>query len=111
MINFEFADNQQLRFGETSELPIRINNNDLYFMIIEQDTMNIQSYGSDVRGLNNLHKMLSGVEEHEQILILCNWKGAYQAHTFVCEKEGLVEKVRQALGDLYVSELASGLAY
>ena len=111
MINFEFADNAQLRFNETEQLPIAINNTALYFMIIDQDNFGVVSYNCDVRALNNLHKALSIVEGHENVIILCNWKGLYQSHTFVCDKDVVLLQIKNALGDSYTDELESNLAY
>lgn len=111
MVNFEFADNGQLRIGQTSELPITKGNSQLYFMVVNQDNMEVASYNCDVRGLNNLHRCLSQLEDGiDNVLILANWKGQYQAHTFVCDKDELVERVFIALGDSYTDELCSGLA-
>ncbi|UKA05045.1 hypothetical protein [Photobacterium damselae] len=111
MVNFEFADNGQLRFGETNQLPITKNNSQLYFMVVDQDSMNIASYNCDVRGLNNLHRCLSQLEDGiDSVLILANWKGQYQAHSFVCEKDLLLERIVVELGDSYTDELCSGLA-
>lgn len=111
MINFEFADNAQIRLDQTDQLPIFPDNHCLYFMVVDQESMNVHSYGCDVRGLNNLHKMLSGVEDHEEILILCNWKGMYQAHTFKCDRVTLMDMVKNSLGTQYTSELPCGSAF
>ncbi|WP_210499536.1 hypothetical protein [Vibrio crassostreae] len=111
MINLEFADNAQLRFGQTSELPVCPNNTALYFMVIVQDTLEIASFNCDVRGLNNFHKAVSNIEDHEGVLILCNWKGQYQSHSFVCDKDEILDMVKSSLGDNFTDELPSGLSY
>lgn len=111
MLNFEFADNAKIRIGETNQLPITSNNPELYFMVIDQDNFGLVSYNCDIRGLNNLHRALSLVEEHENVMVLCNWHGVYQSHTFLCDTEELLELIKIALGANYTSELEAGLAY
>lgn len=112
MFNDEFSDNQQLRFGETHNLPVAINNHELYFVALHRSTLTPCSYNSDVRGLNNLHRALDRYEgDHEDLLLTCVWKGLYQAHTFVCEIEVLKEKLVEALGENLCDELPVGLSY
>lgn len=111
MVNFEFADNGQLRIGETEQLPIVRGNSELYFMIVNQDNLEVVSYNCDVLGLNNIHRCLSQLEDGvDNVLVLANWKGVYQAHTFICDKEILSKKIFAALGDSFSDELCSGLA-
>ena len=112
MVNFEFADNGKLRCGETGSLPIYKGNSALYFMCIDQNSMQVASYNCDIRGLNNLHRCISQLEDGiDNVLILANWKGDYQAHTFVCDITILMESVYSALGDDFSDELCCGLAY
>ncbi|MCG3884443.1 hypothetical protein I3271_07050 [Photobacterium leiognathi] len=113
MINFEFADNGQLRVNETEQLPVYKGNSQLYFMIIDQDTMQVASYNCDVRGMNNLHHCLSRVNEDDgdNVAVLANWHGQYQSHTFVCDRLILINMLKSALGDSFSDELCVGLAY
>lgn len=112
MFNDEFSDNHQLRFGETSSLPVAVNNHDLYFVVLHRSTLKPCSYNSDIRGLNNLHRALTCYEgEPEDLLITCVWRGHYQAHTFVCEIEVIKEKITNALGGNLCDELPVGLSY
>ncbi len=112
MFNSEFADNAQLRFGETETLPIAQSPDRLYFIVIEQDGLQPSSYNADTRGLNNLHRALHSHEyEGEGLLILCNWKGMHQSHTFVCDYHTLKEMIKDALGDRFCDELPCGLSH
>ncbi|KJG10721.1 hypothetical protein UA38_00750 [Photobacterium kishitanii] len=113
MLNFDFADNKKLRFHQTDQLPVFKGNSELYFMVIDQDSFNIASYDCDVLGMNNLHHFLSRLCEDsgDNVMVLANWKGQYQAHTFVCCRETLQKMLKNALGESFLDELCSGLAY
>ncbi|PSV00732.1 hypothetical protein C9J27_06210 [Photobacterium kishitanii] len=113
MINFEFSSNLKIRLGETNSLPIMKNNRLLYFMIVNQENLEIVSYNCDINGLNNLHHCLKRIDEDcgDNVLILCNWHGVEQSHTFVCDKSILMTKVLIALGSDFCDELCSGLSY
>ena len=93
-------------------LPIFLDNSELYFMVVNQADMGVASYNCDIRGLNNMHRFLSQLEDDvDNVIILANWKGQYQSHTFLCDKFELMVMVRFALGDNFSDELCSGLSY
>lgn len=105
-MSLEFADNAQLRFGETTQIQLGSSDGkSIYFIVHNMEDLTVCSFNSDIIGLNNLHHGLSSFEEWSSLLVLCVWKGVYQAHTFVCNVEELLPMIRGHLGSNFCDEL------